>query len=268
LILLQIKLKPVNLKYIAFGRVKMLHQIQKFLLLTASLAFSTIIFASSYPYVGIQGGVGKLDEGDGLEQATRNLYNTYSDITSRHELSISKDDLCGRAFIGWQLNPFVGFEMGYGYYPKKNYSASIDLIDNGTESFQVKVEETFADAVLKLSLPFQKVSPSLAGWHAYAKGGAAYAMTKFSGGTVNDITSTTLDQKSHAWRPTCGVGLGYSILDTLDIDLAWNMISGKNKVNANQLTAQNLTNLDMTKVIPASQMLTLTFTYNFIELLN
>jgi opacity protein-like surface antigen len=120
-----------------------------------------------------------------------------------------KDELAGRAYLGYQLNQYLGLETGF------TMLAGTDLPHHFGD-----VRSTHWDLLLKAGAPLGD-----SGFRADLKAGGAHVMWKFD---ANDVAkSVGLDDVSK-WkiRPVAGASLSYNINRNIAIDASYLHVFG------------------------------------------
>lgn len=121
-----------------------------------------------------------------------------------------------RAFAGYQLNPYAGFEMGFTHYGSAEYKVQ-SFCNNPL------LRENAIDVVGKLMFPF-----STSGFDVFGKGGFAVVRSSQS----SSLTSSTLSDcggnnaNTTSVRPTASLGASYDITQAWVADLSYNHIFG------------------------------------------
>lgn len=103
----------------------------------------------------------------GAKAGWSNFYGVDYANTVKDNFSVTdekNDDFGTGAFVGYQLNQNVGFELGYDWLGQFKYQ-----LDNVSDDYRVRSQ--LAQLTMKLGLP---VSPS---WDLYTRLGGAYAWT-------------------------------------------------------------------------------------------
>ncbi len=152
----------------------------------------------------------------------------------------------GGLFVGYNFNRYFGIEGGYTQFAKNTYRITHSAYSyNFNASVQHNVEANFkTDAwslVGKGYLPLDTLGYNgLANVDLYAKLGFAYVTQQI------DINQSfyqvdSMGHEMHAsrhdssrvneWRPTFGIGIGYSFNKNLIMDVSWTQTLGKGDLN-------------------------------------
>jgi OmpA-OmpF porin, OOP family len=130
----------------------------------------------------------------------------------------NKGNVGGRAFAGYNFNPFLGIEGGYDYYGQPNFN-----VKNAIPAKSASVDERYQTFSLvgKAYLPIQD-----SGFNLYALGGAAYVNDKVTGnGLLSDSVTT------NEVRPKFGLGASYDIPDSQwTTSLEFARVQGNSKI--------------------------------------
>lgn len=166
---------------------------------TSAHADETAMFPGLY--IGAEAGYADVDYG----------VNTKSDNT--HKVTTHDDDLGGRAYIGFNFNPYLALEGGYSYLPDNKYKVT-DLV-TGTVN-KSAIQTAMWDIVGKFSLPLDNMPSTL-----YAKAGAGYVNSdlKLDGRKVHTDDN---------WLPIAGVGANYKLNCNLGVDISYTHAFGSN----------------------------------------
>jgi len=205
-------------------------------------------------YIGVQAGLGRIDEGSGYKDAA-NWVSSYpgADTTTK---DTTQGGFAGRAFLGYSFNPYFALETGYTYLTNNKYNATWVSGGETDLSENVKFKTWAWDLLAKATLPLND------SWDIYAKLGAAYVKANSSGTTdlnagTEDVTSANFSNS--AIRPAYGLGITYKFNATWSMDLAWNGIYGKSKTSFSSSTG---TISNQSNVIPTVNTIVLGLTYN------
>lgn len=241
--------------------------------LIATLSFSLSAFASgvyhpaptptkpapcdeylSGVYIGIQGGLAWSDVGNGFKNYVNGVYDYEKDQGNNPVKQIDEHDVGGRAFVGYNFNPYVALELGGTLYPENKYGLFVDFGDNNNILTTIKTY-TF-DLLGKFSLPLGEK------WSIYAKAGIAYVNTTYEY-TGTDLTSET----NHAWRPGYGAGASYSLSRDITVDFAWIGVLGEDHTQFDATYPPNSDPIfrirNANSVIPTCNLIAIGLTYKF-----
>lgn len=150
-------------------------------------------YNASGVYLGVQGGY------------TRSHY----DLDAFLSKDFRKDELAGRAYVGYQINPFLGVESGF------TMIAGTELPDNFGD-----VKTTQLDLLLKVGMPFGDT-----GLRADLKAGAAHVKWKFD---ANDVAESVGLNDVSNWkiRPVAGATVSYYLNRNIAIDASYIHVFG------------------------------------------
>jgi OmpA-OmpF porin, OOP family len=169
-------------------------------------------------YIGVQGGYAKADYGDVLDQA-------FNAIPGHN---ISKGQYGGRAYVGWQFNPYFALETGYNYLQNNDYQVAGGLLDV-TEKMQAW------DFLGKASLPFSAFVGEQTPFSVYAKAGGAYVRSE---GDVSVAGIGSTSTSSNQVKPEAGAGIECNFTEDFSADLAYSHIFGsKTTLGDNEINA-------------------------------
>ncbi len=153
------------------------------------------VYSDSGFVLGLQGGYG----------------NTHwSNINFDDVIDFSDGGFAGRAYLGYDINKFFGFEGGFTYLPK------------ATSDFGHITNYAF-DILAKLSLPVT------GGFSIHAKAGGGFFHSSVDDDIVEVVGGST--SRSH-FGPVFGVGAAYEIIPNLAIGLDWERYSGNGKISS------------------------------------
>jgi OOP family OmpA-OmpF porin len=182
-----------------------------------SSAFATDFIQDAGPYLGVQGGWSKADYGTDIK-------NTFKEGGKIFGYSSSKEGgFGGRAFVGWQFDPFLSVEAGYTQFAQNKYSFGF----GPSNDLDLKLKTNAWDMVGKLSLPFGPINAALNGFSIYGKAGGAYVTAEPSGDFVDAVNSNGGNlSKVHGWEPVAGAGLAYTFPNNIALDVSYTHIFG------------------------------------------
>lgn len=196
-------------------------------------------------YLGLQGGYGLSDEGDG--------YYKHLETFANHAIGNKSFDriyggAAGRIFSGYNFNKYFSVEFGGSLLPKNKY-----IYNNSSlpQYLSIKTETYTVDLVGKFILPLNSK------WNVYAKLGGAYVHFKLNGIAQNipGNNSNTLVYESLC--PAYGLGLTYNVNKNIGIDLAWLGTYSNNRFFEKDLDP------DAIKPVPTTNMFMLGIAYKF-----
>ncbi len=206
-------------------------------LLSVSVAFATLATigmcsqahaAAPGFYLGGQVGWGDVHQsGISASDLANDFYLPFASFSSS-----SKDTgIAGRAFVGYQFNPYFATEFGYTQFSNMTTRASGVSVTTPTFApFTViginasgKVKTHAFDLVGKGILPLSN------GFSLYAKAGAALITSQASESETLTImglpgTIASASQTTNKIYPTFGAGVSYDITSHLVTDLSYNRI--------------------------------------------
>lgn len=199
---------------------------KKFSFAMGLLSFFTFAQSASAvqcgPYVGLGAGYGVI----GTPQ--KNVFNTPN-------RGFEKGGLSGRAFIGYNIAQYFGFEGGYARYARSRYAATLN---NETSSIRYYVRT--ADAVAKFYVPLGTNHVNL-----YALAGAvsfwetikyADAGIPLDGNFASPIPGTTHQRRT---RPIYGAGLYVNVIRHLSFSAEYTYIQQVGAFKKNPLAVPN-----------------------------
>lgn len=204
----------------------------------AALAVSHAVFAATPGlYVGAGAGTSKLAFPD------QTVFSPQSVDTSKHLTGMS-----GRAYAGYNLNPYLGFEAGITRYAQ----ASFNGYQNNLQS-SLDYSMSAIDLVAKTYLPVGDRRLNL-----YALGGIAAVDESMSWQNegvpfLNDVFPIGNGSKSHRKiRPIYGVGVGYDIPKSqFSVSVELTRLQGAGNMGENPHSS------------PPAEMVGLSLTYHF-----
>lgn len=115
-----------------------------------------------------------------------------------------------RFFIGANINPYAGFEIGFTNYANSEYNPDVSGF---THQPQIRVYSM--EILGKLMYPIYNFS-------VFAKGGFGIIYQSISGALLTDNPDDSGDTYTAA--PAVGIGIGYDITPTWNIDFSANKI--------------------------------------------
>lgn len=214
---------------------------KKIVILT-SMALSALFLVESVGavtpgmYVGGGLGVSRLDTRDNP------LFNDrgWNHVNS----SVERGGLGWKAFIGYNLNDFLGLELGYGAYADSKYSGAI--VNTNTRLVVSRKNALGAVSLVgKASLPLGE-----SGFSVYALGGGAQVNSRvhyqLPSSGWNSAPSSASQNK---FRPIYGGGVGYAFSEQFSGALEVSRIRGDGEKHH--------------KLFPNADALTLNLTYHF-----
>jgi opacity protein-like surface antigen len=193
--------------------------LQKKILLGTLLAVSTlgacaVASADTSPnpglYLGIQGGWGRADYGN-VFQSVVNQFPSHSNDRGQY---------AGRAYAGYQFNPFLSLESGYSYFQNNTFDGKSPI---GNVSFTEKTQ--VVDIVGKASLPFSVMTGCDNPVSAYVKAGGAYVMSKVDE-SVSGIFAGSASMSDNEFKPTAGAGFEFNFTPNFSADISYSHIFG------------------------------------------
>ncbi len=169
-----------------------------FVVATAISTSSVAMNLGMGPYLGIQLG------------ETSNHYSlTQLGLTAA---TVHYQGFSGRAFVGYQFNPYLGLESGY----LRAAPARVKTI-NGTPNAGT-IKDNDIDLLLVGSLNFHN------GFYMNGKFGAGYHQAKPS----QQIRLASLSDYAHAsvahYRPVVGAGAGYALTERLGLEASYTQV--------------------------------------------
>lgn len=202
----------------------MMRRLSSVIFLSASTLFTSLSYAVAVPtggapgfYVGGQFGYSELYYTNSMLNAT----NTTGSFTP----SINNTGAGGRAYVGYQINPYFGTEVGYTYYN----NAKIKSLDaGGYSNVSGTIQERATDLVLRATYPLIN-----SGFNIYAKAGIAL---------LSRTTSAVLCSASGVCDVTAGLftyggGFTYNILPKVPLDFSWTRVQQNNNISNADLAA-------------------------------
>jgi opacity protein-like surface antigen len=207
-------------------------------------------------YIGAQGGWGRADYGDGIEQAIDSLSEQVGNVAVFKDIDDSGwED--GRGYIGYSFLPYLSLEAGFTYFPQARYRAN-GAGDITTYNFSLRYRTFAVDGVVKLTLPLYYLTSKLEPWSIYGKGGIAYVNSEQSGSYTINAANYEVTQTTQRFRPTFALGIAYNFTDNISMDLSWNTIIGENRMSFNDVM-----NGTLKTAIPTCNIYTLGMAYKF-----
>lgn len=203
------------------------------------LLISQSVFASSTgPYLGLQLGWGKLNQGEFIASSLDKLVSKTFPDTSVSSVFFSDTGRGGRIFLGYQFNPYVAVEGGYYRFSSLKLNADLSTNITVLEQFHYNLDvplnlstrvEVRTDA---FDLVAKGIWPVTQKFSLYAKAGLA-ALNSDGKAIITLKTpvadfSLVTDPSVNIVYPTFGLGMNYDITPQVSGDLAWNRIQ---KVN-------------------------------------
>jgi hypothetical protein len=285
----------------------------KFLVGAIVLGVSSVAFASGdyMPtfkpgfYVGIQGGLGQVDEGSALKDSMNHYYDIATALVNEDELtsatkSIDDSDwVTGRLLVGYNFSPYVSVEAGYTLFPMKKYGVTAtgeesissdslltqELSSTYTQFREYRLNTYAVDLVGKVIYPFGNSMDMYSGWNVYAKLGVAYVHAAYDYAAI-DSFSIHLEDHHNQWsansygertvvtalRPTYGLGIGYNFNENFGIDLSWmGIYGGQDRFDvvadnfAGDKDHSNRSLLRTRNVIPTTNFVAIGVSYKFVK---
>jgi len=160
------------------------------------LGLSTPSFAvddCSGIYLGIQGGYTRADY----------------DLEEFLNEDFHKEELAGRAYVGFQFNRYFGVETGF------TMLAGTELPDDFGD-----VKTTHWDLLVKAGVPFGN-----SGFRADVKAGGAHVMSKFDASDVAESVGLD-DAKEWKIRPVAGASVSYNFNKNIAVDASYFHVFG------------------------------------------
>lgn len=157
-----------------------------------------------------------------------------------------KSGLGARAYVGYNLNEYIGLEAGAAKYAKSRYYGSLN---NTPGSFEYSTNAL--DLVMKAYLPVTE------GISVYGIGGAAAVSNtaEFDSSDiplVGDLIAPHQKRKTHKIRPIYGVGVSYAFPEShITTSVEFTRIQGLGNASHSP------------NAMPPANMAAITFTYNF-----
>lgn len=219
-------------------------------LLAGALGLATSASASAPGfYLGGQGGVGYVRYNAPNNTSVNNINAILQPISVTTTTTTTRNTggLAGRLFVGYQIDPNWGVELGYTQFASQNNKQ--DITNNGVlgginQNYGAKsnVKTNAIDFVAKGTLPIEN------GFSVYGKAGLAYVTAKssnsvysspstFTGlGTPATTLVATPNQTEHKVLPTASVGVQYDITPQLAADVSYTRIQKVGNTNLIQST--------------------------------
>lgn len=151
-------------------------------------------------------------------------------------LDKSKDRVGGGAFLGYQANPYLGFELGYDWLGNVKYKSDVD------GEFAGKLRSQGTTAAMKLSYPITD------NFDIYTRLGAFIYNNKLSD------TAGIVSKKTDV-APLAALGVQYDINDDFSARLDYQWV--------NKMKTGSGTNPALGEIKPSNGLLSLGVTYNF-----
>lgn len=135
----------------------------------------------------------------------------------------------GRAFLGYQFNPFAGMEFGYIHYASTTYHTPNTVTVCGNPA----IRENAIDLLAKGTYPF-----STTGFGLEGKAGVSFLRKSSSGSLATNSSngvagcSSSSNQTTTTARPEIGIGVSYDITDSWQVDLTANRVLGGGSVQS------------------------------------
>jgi opacity protein-like surface antigen len=185
------------------------------------------IFSGAGPYVGVEGGLARADEGTAL--------NDFA--TSFSNYDTTQGGFGYRIYAGFNIIRFFSIETGYNGFPDNSYDASL-----GKTDFNSSVSTWSWDIMGKFILPINMFVPRL-NLDLYAKFGAAYVSSD-----IKDAM-TGKDYSNSGWEPAYGLGVQYNFNKYIAANVEWYGTWGSNLLDSSSD--------DPSKVIPSTNAIAL-----------
>lgn len=176
--------------------------------------FCSPAFAESGFYAGLGAGIAN------ISTATTNSYS-YLDGSSNK----SGSNMVGSIYAGYDFSRYVGIQFDY------DYIANVQFSDTG---YSFNANQQILDLGITGHLPFGLFANSLSGLSLFGKLAVGYTSVSFSGGYVNNGTSTqALPTFAQNLVPVIGGGVEYGI-KSVGIRLEYDYIGTTTVSNSGQ----------------------------------
>ena len=117
-------------------------------------------------------------------------------------------DTMGKAFVGYQYNPWLAVEAGYWDFGGPSYVAGVTAPAATTFQRNFRARGFGLDAVL--------TQPFAWGFSGFAKGGVMLTMAEASAVNPGGGLAALPEQSVNKFRPKLGMGLSYEMIRNLD----------------------------------------------------
>ena len=173
---------------------------------TAAVVFGAQAYAAQGFYVGGQAGYSQAY----LDKTLSQYEGVGVNITRS-----SRSGLAGRVYGGYNLNKFLGVELGVAKYAEYKYNVST--------GGSLKGNAYAADLLGVGTLPLG------GNFNLFAKGGMAYVEEKEKAHGTTGVTfgNGKTSDTDHFWRPELVLGASYDLSDSLSLNLSYSRIFGK-----------------------------------------
>jgi hypothetical protein len=233
--------------------------------LAASTAFAGPVDSGYYAGVSLGSVTGDLSKSTTYSNALSSFGGEQSNTNTTNVFG-------GNLFFGYNINTYVGVEVGYLSVGKLKYvgnavnTAYPTTDETTTASYSLSQSTTGFDTMVVGHLPFTLFAPTLQGWSAYAKLGAAM-LNASSTLDINSVTTlnttgepTGIPTNLSNTQTTKGTVFAYG----LGVDYALPMVQGLH-VSLDYLSTASYENNSTTNYgyIPAMQMIGLGANYRF-----
>lgn len=137
----------------------------------------------------------------------------------------TQDGEAGRAYVGYQFNPYFGLETGYSVFSDTTFKTRGTLVDTAgnvdTITGNVKAQTQQWDILAKAGLPF-----GCTGLRGDIKAGAAYVMSKVNWNVSNSSPAFSKfnasgSESENSWSPALGASLAYNFTKNFAADISY-----------------------------------------------
>lgn len=184
------------------------------------------------PYLGLQLGWGRLNQGEYIAWHLNKVVNKYLPDTSLNNIFFNDTGRGGRIFLGYQFNNYFAIEVGYYRFSTLEFNADLNtniVVDQNivddvdiniplSVSTQVRVQTDAFDLVAKGMYPFTDK------FSVYAKLGLV-ALNSSGTGSITlqtpyvDVSLYTAPNVNIIY-PIYGIGMNYDATQHITIDLS------------------------------------------------
>ena len=156
---------------------------------------------AAHPYVGFQGGIVKVNNGDGIKTYLNTLKTHYNDV----------QNYGARIFTGVRMNSALSIEGGYSVLPESIY------FGEGLKNVKIKLEGYVFDAVVKGRFP---ITPSI---KLYGLAGLALVQNRLQVSDNGNSESKGVRELHYK----IGVGADYEVTNRISVGLEYTCTPGQ-----------------------------------------
>ncbi len=209
-------------------------------------------------YVGAQGGLGWVHDGNDLVHFMDNAYSQSGGTKSRNS---EKNKFGGELLVGYSFSPYFSLEVATIFYP----GAKEEIVLKGISQYIEYKNSAFIVLGGKAILPLERLSSSLTGWNVFGKLGPVFTLQNkdqlFFSKSLGNIIMLHSDKTEAKIGLSYTLGVGYNFTDHFGVNLSY---SGVYSFNKSKYTSDEVNDRYYLELgAPSRNLLTVGIAYKF-----